>query len=301
MKELVSETIGLCREGKYVSLATRGKNKIKQIINKNLFADLRINRLQTAADDDRRLIGTVLELAREDKSPTDDLNLFNMINAKRVELSRITTVSRFNEYIGEDQYDFGDLSEQEADETIRTNIAEAAKCPNTKGRILYYLIRNSNAQSGLELGTSVGMSGLYEASAAQQTGGEIVTLDGSQIRAAVAKKTFADADLDNITVVPGIFTDTLPDVLAEYSPFDFVFIDGHHDEIATKQYWNMIKPEIESGGLVVFDDIHWSRGMERAWKAICRDEQFDPIVETNNYGIGVVKPNSRTVPKRISI
>lgn len=301
MKQLVSEAIRLCRQGEYGLLSTRGKNKLNQIINKNLFAARRINSLQTAVDDDRRLIGDVLELVRKQKSPIDDISCFDRINARRSKLLEITTVSRYNEYVLDSQYELGDQSAKEADKTVKANVAEAAKCPDTKGRILYYLIRSSNLQSGLELGTSVGMSGLYQATALQQTGGKIVTLEGSKIRAAVAEKTFEATDLDNITVIQGVFTDTLPGVLENHSPFDFVFIDGHHDETATKQYWDMIKPEIEDRGVVVFDDIHWSSGMERAWREICHDDQFDPIVETNNYGIGIAKPNSRTVPERVSI
>jgi len=75
-------------------------------------------------------------------------------------------------------------------------------------------------------------------------------------------------DIARATVVPGRFRDSLETVLEANELFDYVFIDGHHDEKATVEYFELIRPRLSVGALLVFDDIAWSAGMTRAWRTI---------------------------------
>lgn len=50
--------------------------------------------------------------------------------------------------------------------------------------------------------------------------------------------------------------------------FDLAFVDGHHDEQATLDYFALIRPRMRTGAVMAFDDIEWSDGMRRAWKEI---------------------------------
>jgi predicted O-methyltransferase YrrM len=95
-------------------------------------------------------------------------------------------------------------------------------------------------------------------------------------------------------VVPGRFQDTLADVAREQAPVDFAFIDGHHDEHATVAYFRQILPHLGRSAVLVFDDISWSPGMERAWKTVTADERVGLAVDLSAIGICLV---SDSLPK----
>jgi len=170
----------------------------------------------------------------------------------------------------------------------RIEVSEAAMCPRRNGQLLFQLIRHLRPRNVLELGTSVGMSALYMASAAAENeSGTVVTLEGADALAEIASESFERADLSNVEIVRGAFRDTLSAVLENRAAFDFAFIDGHHDEIATKQYWNAVASALSNGSVVVFDDIHWSAGMEQAWSEIRADRRLLPLLDIYGYGIGI--------------
>ena len=93
------------------------------------------------------------------------------------------------------------------------------------------------------MGTCLGISTSFQAAALKLNKiGKIVTLDGAESSTKLAKKNFQTLGLDNIHVVIGRFRDTLSNVLDKYKTVNYVFIDGHHDEISTLAYFNQIKP-----------------------------------------------------------
>jgi len=38
----------------------------------------------------------------------------------------------------------------------------------------------------------------------------------------------------------------------------------------------------------VFDDIHWSAGMKRAWERICADPRFSLFIDLGKVGLAIV-------------
>jgi predicted O-methyltransferase YrrM len=49
---------------------------------------------------------------------------------------------------------------------------------------------------------------------------------------------------------------------------DFAFIDGNHRQEPTERYFKELLVKTNNDSTLVFDDIHWSSGMEEAWKVI---------------------------------
>jgi len=66
---------------------------------------------------------------------------------------------------------------------------------------------------------------------------------------------------------------------------DYVFIDGHHNEQATINYFELLLPHLSPGATVVFDDISWSKGMKRSWEKICRHSAVAFAVDLKMLGI----------------
>jgi predicted O-methyltransferase YrrM len=144
----------------------------------------------------------------------------------------------------------------------------------------------------------LGISGAYQASAQKlNQKGDIVTLEGAESLASLARKNFHSLGLDNARVVTGRFQDTLDRVLIEYEPIDYAFIDGHHDEEATITYFQQILPHISEKSILIFDNISWSKGMRRAWKKIQEHEKVKISLDMRTWGICVLDEDIR---KKIS-
>ncbi|MCF3107772.1 class I SAM-dependent methyltransferase [Niabella sp. CC-SYL272] len=146
------------------------------------------------------------------------------------------------------------------------SIAKNAAKPAKYGQLMYRMVRHYGAKRILELGTSLGITSAYLAAADAEA--RVITLEGAPAVAQKARENFAALGLKNIELVEGNFDNTLPAVLDQLSKIDLVFIDGNHRQEPTERYFRQLLPYIHNDTLLVFDDIHWSREMEAAWKHI---------------------------------
>jgi predicted O-methyltransferase YrrM len=138
----------------------------------------------------------------------------------------------------------------------------------------------------LELGTCVGISGSYLATALKHNGqGGLWTIEGSPKIADIALETLSNLGLLRFaTVIRGPFLETLSHVLSDHK-FDFVFIDGHHEGSATIDYFNQIKLRLRRGAIVLFDDIEWSADMSDAWRTIRSDAALTETATALGFGL----------------
>jgi predicted O-methyltransferase YrrM len=169
--------------------------------------------------------------------------------------------------------------------------------------LLFEIVRACRPTRCLELGTCLGISAAYQAAALQLNGrGLLVSLEGSEPRARLARQNLRKLGLDDATVVTGRFQDLLPEVLEEHAPFDYVFIDGHHQEDATLSYFDRIAPCLSPGAIVVLDDIGWSAGMQRAWQAVRTRDGVAASIDLFLVGICVIGDDGNAENRfRISI
>ncbi|HRO45215.1 class I SAM-dependent methyltransferase [Agriterribacter sp.] len=151
-------------------------------------------------------------------------------------------------------------------------------------RLLFRMVNYYQPQTVVELGTALGITTAYLASA--NTSAQVYTLEGAPAIAALARQHFAQLRLSNIHLTVGNFDDTLRTVLAKAGKADFAFIDGNHRMEPTLRYFNWLLPYVQPGSLFVFDDIHWSAEMEAAWRVI----RSHPLVtcSIDLFFIGVV-------------
>ncbi len=148
---------------------------------------------------------------------------------------------------------------------------------------LYFLIKERKPRIVLELGTCCGFSSIYMGKACADT--TVYTIEGSPELAAIATQNRAKAECANVVQKIGRFSDVLPALLPEIAPIGVAFIDGHHDRDATIEYFRAIAPSMERGGVMVFDDITWSAGMEEAWRVIKESQNIQVIEESKKLGI----------------
>lgn len=150
-------------------------------------------------------------------------------------------------------------------------------------RLLFKIARHLEPNQILELGTSLGISTMYLASANRNA--QVTTIEGCPNTAAVAQHNFSAAGLDNIISLTGDFGKILPSVLPTIGKLEFVYIDGNHTYEATLAYFKELIPFTTEKTVIIFDDIHWSSGMEMAWKEIYSDKTVTMSVDMFHLGL----------------
>jgi len=147
-----------------------------------------------------------------------------------------------------------------------SEIAKHALKSKKLAQLLFRLVNYYQPSTVIELGTSLGITTAYLASA--NGSGQVFTIEGSPAIAQVAKKNFNELNLYNAELIVGGFDAILPDLLSKIKTVDFAFVDGNHRLEPTLRYFEWLMKYAHSGSILVFDDIHWSAEMETAWKKI---------------------------------
>ena len=159
----------------------------------------------------------------------------------------------------------------------------ALKTPKL-AQLIYRLAKNTNPQVVVELGTCLGITTAYFAKACPTA--RVISIEGCPETAAVAQQNFTDLGLTNIELHTGNFDVILPDIIAEQSTLDFVYVDGNHRKDATLNYFEWCLTKISENSLLVFDDIYWSKGMEEAWIEIKNHPEVTLTIDL--FWIGLV-------------
>ena len=131
---------------------------------------------------------------------------------------------------------------------------------------LFRLVEHYQPKRILELGTSLGISAAYMAMAHSKA--RLITIEGDPNVAKIAEDSFERLATKNIRLLQGSFKEKMPLALELLEEVDLAFIDGHHTYEATVSYTQQILPFLSGGGILVFDDINWSRGMRMAWEEV---------------------------------
>jgi predicted O-methyltransferase YrrM len=150
-------------------------------------------------------------------------------------------------------------------------------------QFLFRLVNYYQPMNILELGTSLGLTTAYLASA--NGSANVYTIEGAPAIAAVARRNFHQINLYNTKLVEGGFDSVLPLILAEVGQIDFVFIDGNHRLEPTLRYFEMLLKHATPNTILVFDDIHWSQEMELAWKSIQENSSVTCTVDLFFLGL----------------
>lgn len=118
------------------------------------------------------------------------------------------------------------------------------------GDLLYNLVRAVRPRTVVEFGTSYGISTLYLAAAVRDNGaGHVITTELSEVKAAAARRTFAETGLDDvITLREGDARATLTGL----ESVDFVLLDGWKDLYVP--VLRQLEPHLAPGTLVAADD-----------------------------------------------
>jgi predicted O-methyltransferase YrrM len=273
------------------NLKKYGKPLIRSVFK--LKAQKTIARLNRESGTYQKMLGNTLEEALENNISDEEKVWIDKIELLRKKLESSTDKILLTDF-GARKIPDSKVYDKEIEEgrIVTTTVGE--KCRSSSELyfwvlILFKLIRKFKPTSCLELGTCMGISAAFQASALNLNGnGKIVTLEGAAPLASIAEKNFQLLDLKNVSVVEGRFQDTLHQVLNENSPVDFAFIDGHLDGIATINYFEQIISFCKDRAMLIIDNIFWSPSMKKAWQIIEGDERIKISLNLRQLGICII-------------
>lgn len=173
----------------------------------------------------------------------------------------------------------GMMSMRRVSTIVRTSCKSERMC-----RLLARVVQHYSCDRIVEFGTSFGMSTSYLASARQS--GKVYTVEGSPEVLQVASQVFEFAKLNNIETVNADFDYVMEHFADKFTGVDLFFLDGNHAYEPTIRYFKFAKQYAHNNTIFIFDDIHWSRGMSKAWQEIVADE--DVTVSIDLYTVGIV-------------
>jgi len=162
----------------------------------------------------------------------------------------------------------------------------------TQARLLFRLSRYFKPQNILEFGTAAGISAAYIKAPVPES--KMITMEGCASLADVASNNLKKLKINNVEFSIGDFDVTLPNVLKKFEKLDLVFFDGNHRREPTLNYFNQCVELAHENSLFIFDDIHWSPGMEKAWDSIRKDPRVTISIDIFWFGLvffrkGIIK------------
>lgn len=147
------------------------------------------------------------------------------------------------------------------------------------GRFLAMLVKVSGVKRILEIGTFSGYSALSMAEALPGDG-ELITCELNERYEDIARSFFDRSDHGHkISLKMGPALETIDKLKGT---FDFVFLDA--DKVNYINYYKKVLPIINSGGLIVIDNVLWSGDVLEP-----SDEKSKTIDKLNN----IIKEDSR--------
>lgn len=168
-----------------------------------------------------------------------------------------------------------------------SDISKNAAISKKRALLLNRLTSYLNIKTALELGTSLGVS-----SAAITAGNNVklTTLEGCPETSNIARAYFKKFGL-NITLKVGDFDELLSaenftkEIEVATPGLDLIYFDGNHQKEATLNYFNKLLPHAHNNSVFIFDDIHWSKGMEEAWEEIKAHPRVRVSIDSFFWGL----------------
>jgi predicted O-methyltransferase YrrM len=164
------------------------------------------------------------------------------------------------------------------------SIAETAAKPPQLAQLLFKLIAYCKPKTILDLGSSLGLTTIYQASVDSES--QVFTFEGSPSLAKIATSNFNKLEAKNIRMIEGNIDATLPQIINSLEKIDYVFFDANHRMEPTLRYFEICLQKAHNDTVFVFDDIHWSGEMEQAWEKIKAHDQV--MITVDMFFVGLV-------------
>jgi caffeoyl-CoA O-methyltransferase len=156
--------------------------------------------------------------------------------------------------------------------------------PMEDGRILRLLAESMGATNVVEIGTSIGYSGVWFCLALEKTGGKLTTFEIDTGRANRARENFKRAGVDKLVTI--MMGDAHEEVKKLKAPIDILFLDA--DKEGYIDYLEKLLPLLRPGGVIVAHNMNRNQADPRYVKAITTNPELETVfLNLQSSGIGV--------------
>lgn len=147
-----------------------------------------------------------------------------------------------------------------------------------QGALLQFIIKSSNIQNCLEIGTFTGYSALTMALALPENG-SIVSLDIDKVNTDIAKKYWSKHSVGKkIDFILAPALETIEEFINQDKVFDLIFIDA--DKKNYKNYFLKSLELLEKDGIIIIDNTLWKG---KVFDLNITDDQTNSIREFNSF------------------
>lgn len=253
--------------------------KIKHFFSSKILQDSNLKTLNQHGLEGQQIVKAFLKTLKGKNTIHED-QLFKKLNQFRSDLFTDNRKISFEE--------IGSTAEM----TVAEVVSRAAS-PEIWTRFFYHLTKSNNINNVLEIGTNLGVSGQYFLKALEgKQNTKFVTLEGVKGLCDIAQQSFKYICAERkFELVHGLYDETLINISNKNIHFDLLFFDGNHRYDATLKYFELLKNNIAVRALVIFDDIHWSLGMRKAWQEIIA--QKGVVFSINFFKLGMIVFDSK--------
>ena len=167
-------------------------------------------------------------------------------------------------------------------------VSEEAKhslTPAWQCRFLFNLVQHYKPENMVELGTSLGISTLYQALGNPKA--RFWSIEGNHFIHTQAKRTIEKFELEIPPILLlGSFRQHLKTCLDQLGQLDYIFIDGDHQSKSLLDYYQICSSYLHQDSIMIIHDINWSKDMQDGWQRICKEEAV--TLSINLYYLGIL-------------
>ena len=183
-----------------------------------------------------------------------------------------------------DVTDFGAGSKVFKSNTRRIDkIAKTAGITKKRSELLFRITNYFQPDSILEIGTSLGLA--TSALALGNPKAKTITLEGCPETSRIAQSHLQKFNINNVELIATEFSTYFKTQNPKPKTQNLIYFDGNHSKKATLDYFELLLPTITNETLWIFDDIHWSKDMEEAWKIIKNHPKVSVTIDTFQWGL----------------
>jgi predicted O-methyltransferase YrrM len=164
-----------------------------------------------------------------------------------------------------------------------SKIAKTAGISKKRAELLFRIVQYFKPESVLEIGTSLGLA--TSALALGNPNSKIITLEGCSETANQCQLQLQKFKINNVDLVLTEFHSYLETCNLQSTTCNLIYFDGNHSKKATLAYFEILLPTITNDTVWIFDDIHWSAEMEKAWGIIKNNPKVTVTVDTFQWGL----------------
>lgn len=167
-------------------------------------------------------------------------------------------------------------------------VTRIAGMTHTEQRRMVGLCLHLNPKNILELGTSLGLGTAALCLANPEA--LIVSVEGCPNTLKIAEGHLAPLAHPNLVLKHASFDQFID---TDNHTYDLIYLDGDHSGSSTTAYFEKLLPKLANGGILIIDDIHWSKDMEQSWDSMAADQRIQVSIDTFGWGLLAIRPGQR--------